>query len=80
MNVQVLVEGYIHSTLGWAVAEQFMNSWENPSAEVFEQQNYNALRLIRDEVGKILDCELLADYAQAKLDSYFYKLNTYLRS
>ena len=53
------VASYVNSKHGWAVAEQFTDSF---NGEAFEEQNYNALLYIRDTVRSILksNCRKIA--------------------
>ncbi len=80
MKIEQLIESYINSKHGWAVAEQFRTTWQNAVISVFEEQNYNALQYIKEAVVEILDAELLSEDAQDDLDAYFYSLNIYLNS
>jgi hypothetical protein len=80
MKIEQLIESCINSKHGWAVAEQFKATWQDPTTMVFEEQNHNALRYIKETVLEILDAELLSEDAQSELDEYYYSLNIYLNS
>tara|TARA_R110000751_G_scaffold275025_1_gene375887 strand:+ start:197 stop:448 length:252 start_codon:yes stop_codon:yes gene_type:complete len=40
---------------GRSVAEQFIDTYEDPSGSVFKKQNYNALKYISEELGDLHD-------------------------
>lgn len=69
MNVQLveLVKGFINSHHGWAVADQFEDSFEG---EPLEEQNSNALVYIKACVEGILSSGLLSEDAQEELQDY----------
>jgi len=76
MMLQQLISGYINSQHGWAVAEQFDNTFSN--AQDFEKQNRNALMYIYSCVNKLCCSDLLSDDAYDELHSYRDDLNDYL--
>ena len=75
MNLKKLVSAVIGAKHGWAVAEQFENTFDD---EAFEKQNYNALRYIMEEINDLIRAELLNSYHQDALEGYYEKLSEYL--
>lgn len=53
MNVQEIVEAIISKKHGWAVAEQFTSTWEDPSIENIWEQNFNALNYIKGTIDNL---------------------------
>ena len=76
ISVGSLVKAYIDSKHGWAVGDQFEDTFSN--GESFENQNHNALRYIRSAVKDVIDVEILNDEAQDELRDYIDRLETYL--
>jgi len=74
-TVDFLVEGYIQKKHGWAVAEQFLNTY---NGESFEEQNYNALMYIRESVRDILRSDILSENAHDELQTYCDDLEDYM--
>ena len=70
-----VVSAVINARHGWAVADQFKDSFEGQS---FDKQNYNALRYIQAEVKVILQSDLLSEEAQLELEEYKEELDNYL--
>ena len=75
ISTEDLVRSYINSQRGWAVADQFSDSF---NGEPFEDQNYNALLYIREIVRDLVDGEVLSDDAADELESYYDDLANYL--
>lgn len=75
INLCSLVRSFINSYHGWAVADQFEDTF---TGEPFEIQNGNALRYIKDCVQSILNDRLLSDDAQEELSEYLVNLSDYL--
>ena len=73
--IETLVEAYIESKHGWAVAEQFRDTFDGES---FEEQNINALHHIRGSVNIILDSDLLNEATQSELQRYANELEEYI--
>jgi hypothetical protein len=74
-TVDFLVEAFIESKRGSAVAEQFLSTF---NGYMFEKCNINALRYIREDVNKILYSELLNETAQDELQTYRDDLEDYM--
>ena len=74
-TVDFIVEGYIQKKHGWAVAEQFLSTF---NGEVFEEQNYNALMYIRESVRDVLSSDLLSENAHDELQTYSDNLEDYI--
>ena len=74
-TVDFLVEGYIQKKHGWAVAEQFLNTY---NGESFEEQNYNALAYIRESVRDVLSSDILNEKAHDQLQTYADDLEDYM--
>lgn len=74
-TVDFLVEGYIQKKHGWAVAEQFLDTY---NGESFEEQNYNALTYIRESVRDVLSSDLLSETAHDLLQTYCDNLEQYM--
>lgn len=70
-----LVKGLITSAHGWAVADQFENTF---NGESFEEQNSNALVYIRSFIQGLLKSDLLSDDAQEELQDYVDDLEDFL--
>ena len=69
------VASYVNSKHGWAVAEQFTDSF---NGEAFGEQNYNALLYIRDTVRSILKSNVLSDDSYDELSEYMDELEDYI--
>lgn len=79
INIQDLVKAFINTHHGWAVADQFENTFHTPTIEVFEKQNWNALSYIREAVFTLLnDSDVLSDDAAEELQEYLDRLEAYL--
>jgi len=74
-TVDFLVEALIKAKHGWAVSEQFLGTF---NSEPFEEQNFNALQYIREEVESILRSKLLSEDAQDELQTYRDDLEDYM--
>lgn len=74
-TVDFLVEAFIKAKHGWAVSEQFLSTF---NGESFEEQNFNALRYIREEVESILKSNLLSEDAHDELQTYRDELEDYM--
>ncbi len=74
-TVDFLVEALIKAKHGWAVSEQFLSTF---NGEPFEEQNFNALQYIREEVESILRSKLLSEDAQDELQTYRDDLEDYM--
>jgi hypothetical protein len=70
-----LIKAVVNSEHGWAVAEQFSDTF---NGEKFEYANYNALRYIREVIEDILRSKVLSDKAQDELQEYRDNLEDYM--
>lgn len=79
MQTIELVKAVINSHHGWAVADQFEDSYNYPNGgSPFEELNYNALIYIRDVVRSILHGGVLSKEAEEELGDYYDDLENYL--
>lgn len=75
METVGLVKAVINSEHGWAVAEQFEDTF---NGETFEAQNHNALRYIKGVVEDILHSKILSEDAHDELHTYKENLDDYM--
>jgi hypothetical protein len=75
MELCELVVKLLEAKHGWAVAEQFEDTFNDIA---FEEQNYNALQYIKEEVTVILRSTWLAPDAKPELEEYLDELTQYL--
>ena len=75
VSVIKIVKSYIGAHRGWAVAEQFEDSY---NGEPFEEQNGNALLMIRDIVRTLANSDVFAEKAVDDLKDYLDELERYL--
>ena len=76
MQVSEIVSKYIHGTEGWAVAEQFDQTFDDRST--FDQQNSNALDIILSIVKKMIENGPFNDSATFELENYRDDLINYM--
>jgi hypothetical protein len=76
-NIETLTEAYIASKHGWAVAEQFRDTFDGQS---FDEQNTIALSHILESVDSILDSDILNESCQEQLQNYVDNLKEYIVS
>lgn len=74
-NLCSLVRGFINSYHGWAVADQFEDSF---NGDPLEEQNSNALAYIKACVESLLSSGLLSKAAQEELEDYRSDLTIFL--
>jgi hypothetical protein len=72
-----VVKAFIDSHHGWAVAEQFEDSFNNGD---FESQNTNALEYIAEAVEDLIESNCLSDGCNTELSSYLEDLNDFLKT
>lgn len=72
-----IVKAFINSHHGWAVAEQFEDSFNNGD---FESQNTNALEYIAEAVEDLIESNCLSDGCNTELSSYLEDLNDFLKT
>jgi hypothetical protein len=78
MRVIDLVSPYINSKRGWAVAEQFEDTFTEE--ESFEEQNGYALSLVAQDCTQLLKSGLLEEDAAEELKAYAERLREYLKN
>lgn len=76
INTTDITKAYINSKHGWAVAEQFQDTFEQN--ESFERQNSNALKYICETVKELIMSKILSDDATEELQSYYEDVFNYL--
>ena len=75
MNIETVINGIIESKHGWAVAEQFIDTWHIGD---FENQNYNALTYIKHTVNDLINSDIFNEDDEAELEEYLLGLEEYL--
>ena len=76
ITVLEITKAFINSHYGWAVADQFADTFQGES---FEEQNSNALDYIRGAVRELVeDSDVLSEEAVDELQSYLDELEIYL--
>lgn len=70
-----VIKAVINTQHGWAVADQFEDTF---TGEAFEKQNYNALMYIRDTVRDILNSDVLSNDSYRALTEYYDELEDYI--
>lgn len=70
MDTVTFVKAVINSQHGWAVADQFETTYNNPTPKVFVEQNENALDYIKQTVEELLDSELFNEDVEDGLRYY----------
>ena len=75
MNVKEIIEAVIESKHGWAVAEQFVDTW---NGEDFEKQNTNALIYIEKTIKSLIGEDIFNEDTEAELVGYLLGLEEYL--
>jgi len=77
MDIETIISGVIESQHGWAVAEQFVDTW---NGEDFEKQNINALTYIKYTVNDLINSDIFNEDIEAGLVGYLLGLEEYLAS
>ena len=75
MNIKEIIEAVIESKHGWAVAEQFVDTW---NGEDFEKQNTNALIYIEKTIKSLIGEDIFNEDTEAELVGYLLGLEEYL--
>lgn len=75
MNIETIVTGVISNKHGWAVAEQFEDTWYNKN---FEEQNHNALTYIKYSVNDLINSDIFNEDIEGELVDYLLELERYL--
>ena len=78
MHVFDVTSKVIYATHGWAVAGQFDDTCSDTST--FEEQNVNALRLIRETVKELVKFGPFDEDSTDELEEYYDALCRYLDS
>ena len=71
-----IVKSIINSQHGWAVADQFEDTFEGE--EPFEEQNGNALLYIRNSIRGLVESNTFSPQGQEELQEYLDDLEDYL--
>ena len=77
ISTSEVVKAFIDSHHGWAVAEQFEDSFINGD---FAEQNTNALAYIAEAVESLIKSNCLSDGCNTELSSYLEELNDFLKT
>ena len=77
ISTSEVVKAFIDSHHGWAVAEQFEDSFMNGD---FAEQNTNALAYIAEAVESLIKSNCLSDGCNTELSSYLEDLNDFLKT
>lgn len=77
INSTELIKAFINSQHGWAVAEQFEDTFEPSSYADFSRQNYNALKYIYEAVDSLIRSGCLSKNTTEELQDYHDKLKVY---
>ena len=77
ISTSEVVKAFIDSHHGWAVAEQFEDSFINGD---FAEQNTNALAYIAEAVESLIKSNCLSDGCNTELSSYLEDLNDFLKT
>ena len=72
-----LVKALIDSHHGWAVADQFEDTFDPSGYGDFSKQNYNALRYIHETVDGLIKSGLLSQNVTDELQEYHDRLKAY---
>ena len=75
MYTSNLVKAVINDQHGWAVADQFEDTF---NGDPFEDQNYNALSYIHETITDLLGSDLLSDSSNREIQEYLDKLDEYM--
>ena len=75
MNIEEIIGAIIESQHGWAVKEQFIDTW---NGEDFENQNLNALRYIKNTINDLANSDIFSEEVEMDLVGYLIGLKEYL--
>ena len=76
MDTVTFVKAVIKSQHGWAVADQFEATYNDPTPDVFAEQNENALDYVKQTVEEILDSGLFVEEVEDGLRYYLTAMET----
>ena len=74
VNTTELVKAFINSLHGWAVADQFEDTFDPDGYTDFSAQNSNALKYIKDTVHSLINSDVLSEDSIEELQSYYDQL------
>ena len=77
MKIDTIIGAIIESQHGWAVRDQFIDTWNGGD---FERQNYNALNYIKDTIDDLVNSDIFNEEVETELVDYLVGLNEYLAS
>lgn len=80
INTTELVKAFINSHHGWAVADQFEDTFDPSGYTDFSAQNMNALRYIKDTVHSLINSDVLSEDSIEELQAYYDQLTEYLHT
>ena len=75
MRVETVIKGIIESQHGWAVKEQFIDTWNGGD---FENQNLNALNYIKHTINDLANSGIFSEEVEMDLVGYLIGLKEYL--
>lgn len=75
MSIETIAEALIYKQHGWAVAEQFETTWNDPIVSTFEEQNDTALEYIYTTISELIESDLLEEDAADELQEYLDKMD-----
>ena len=75
MNIEEIIGAIIESQHGWAVKEQFIDTW---NGEDFENQNLNALNYIKHTINDLANSDIFSEEVEMDLVGYLIGLKEYL--
>lgn len=70
MTAVDFIKATITAQHGWAVADQFESTFDNPSPSNFKEKNQDALDLIKETIEDLFDSNLLSDGLIDELSYY----------
>ena len=75
MNIEEIIGAIIESQHGWAVRDQFIDTWHNGD---FENQNLNALNYIKNTINDLANSDIFSEEVEMDLVGYVIRLKEYL--
>jgi len=70
MTAVDFIKAIINAQHGWAVADQFESTYENPSPSNFSERNQEALDSIKETIEDLFDSNLLSEGLIDELNYY----------
>lgn len=74
-----VASAFITSKHGWAVAEQFEDIYNDLSQQKLAEQNYNALKYIRQSIGDLVNSGVLCEESREELIEVAEELTQYFQ-